>query len=50
MEGFGGGRTDGDDAGAEFDADGYVVMGSKAAFAETDCELVDCKSMYPGKR
>ena len=30
------GRADGDDAGAEFDADGDVVVGGEAAFAEAD--------------
>ena len=32
------GRPDGDDAGAEFDADCYVVVGGEAAFAEADDE------------
>lgn len=32
------GRADGDDAGAEFDADCYVVVGGEAAFAEADDE------------
>lgn len=31
-------RTDGDDARAEFDADGHVVMSNEAAFAEPDRE------------
>lgn len=31
-------RADGDDAGAEFDADCYVVVGGEAAFAEADDE------------
>lgn len=37
----GGGRwagADGDDAGAEFNADGDVVVLHETAFAETDCE------------
>lgn len=33
------GRVAGDDAGAEFDADGDVVGGVEATFAEPDCEL-----------
>ncbi len=31
-------RTDGHDAGAEFDADGDVVVGGESAFAEADGE------------
>ena len=38
VEGVGGGRTDGHDARPEFDADGYVVVGDEAAFAEADGE------------
>jgi len=34
-----GGRADVDNAGAEFDADGHVVLGDEAPFAEADCEL-----------
>ena len=30
------GRADGDDAGAELDADGYVVVGGEASFTEAD--------------
>lgn len=33
------GGVAGDDAGAEFDADGDVVGGVEAAFAEPDCKL-----------
>jgi hypothetical protein len=36
-EGEGGGRADGDNARAEFDADCYVVVGREAAFAQADC-------------
>ncbi len=32
-------RSDGDYAGAELDADGDVVVGDEAAFAETDRQL-----------
>lgn len=32
------GRTDGHDARTEFDADGHVVVGDEAAFAEPDGE------------
>ena len=38
-EGERGGRTNGDDSRAEFDADGHVVVGGEAAFAEADGEL-----------
>lgn len=36
VRGRGGGGADGDDARAEFHADGYVVVGGEAAFAEAD--------------
>lgn len=32
-------RTNGDDSGAEFDADGYVVVGNEATFAEANRQL-----------
>jgi hypothetical protein len=35
----GGGGADGNDARAELDADGHVVVWGEAAFAEADCEL-----------
>ena len=38
-EGEGSGRADGDDARAEFDADGDIVVWGEAAFAEADGEL-----------
>ena len=31
-------RSDGDDSGAKFDADGYVVVGGETAFAKADDE------------
>jgi hypothetical protein len=42
-------RADGDDARAEFDADGHVVMWREAAFAEADCELVAVNVLFRGE-
>ena len=39
IEGEGGGRADRDNAGAEFDANCYIVVRGEAAFAEADREL-----------